>query len=128
MNSASGYAMRGHKPPFVYYSSSSDTVFWPGCGLAGTSPEVVRKTVRLLSNHLNKKVGLVLDCCFDPLYQLGDVDSVKGASERVHYKLGKHKITHIITGCTNCRKTLSQYLLDIKVEHIFETLSNNDGT
>jgi Fe-S oxidoreductase len=69
-----------------------------------------------------------LDCCFDPLYQLGDVDSVKGASERVHYKLGKHKITHIITGCTNCRKTLSQYLLDIKVEHIFETLSNNAGT
>src|SRR4030066_2378234 len=127
LHSANGYAMRGHKLPFVFYSPS-DTVFWPGCGLAGTSPKVVRKTVRFLSDHLNKKVGLVLDCCFDPLYQLGDVDSVKGASERVHYKLGKHKIKHIITGCTNCRKTLSQYLPDTKVEHIFETLSNNDGT
>jgi len=127
LTSAQGYALRGHRFPFSHYTSA-DIVFWPGCGISGTSPELVKKTVQLLTNHLNKKVGLVLDCCFDPLYQLGDVDSVKGAAERVHYKLGKHKITHIITGCTNCRKTLSQYLPDIKVEHIFETLSNNDGT
>jgi len=121
LNSASGYAMRGHKPPFVYYSSS-DTVFWPGCGLAGTSPEVVRKTVRLLNKTLNKKVGLVLDCCFDPLYQLGDVDSVKESAERIQDRLKKNKISQVITGCTNCRKTLSLHLPDIKVEHIFEVL------
>jgi uncharacterized membrane protein YdjX (TVP38/TMEM64 family)/Fe-S oxidoreductase len=121
LNAANGYAMRGHKFPFAYYPST-DTVFWPGCGLAGTSPELVKKTVQLLTNHLHKKVGLVLDCCFDPLYQLGDVDSVKEASERVKHKLGNHKVTHIITGCTNCRKTLSRYLQDRKVEHIFETL------
>jgi uncharacterized membrane protein YdjX (TVP38/TMEM64 family)/Fe-S oxidoreductase len=122
LHSANGYAMRGHKLPFVFYSSS-DTVFWPGCGLAGTSPEVVRKTVRLLSNHLNKKVGLVLDCCFDPLYQLGDVDSVKKAAERIKDRLEKHKVSYVITGCTNCRKALSLHLPDIKVEHIFEVLS-----
>ena len=121
LHSASGYAMRGHKQPFVYYSFA-DTVFWPGCGLAGTSPELVKKTVQLLSGHLNKQVGLVLDCCFDPLYQLGDVNSVKEATERIHNRLEKHKITHLITGCTNCRKTLSRYLPDRKVEHILEVL------
>src|SRR4030065_697462 len=121
LHSASGYAMRGHKFPFVFYSSS-DTVFWPGCGLAGTSPEVVRKTVRFLSNHLNKKVGLVLDCCFDPLYQLGDVDSVKKAVERIKDRLEKHKVSYVITGCTNCRKALSLHLPDIKVEHVLEVL------
>src|SRR4030043_569528 len=119
--SANGYAMRGHKLPFVFYSSS-DTVFWPGCGLAGTSPEIVKKTVRLLSKHLNEKVGLVLDCCFDPLYQLGDVDSVKKAAERIKDRLEKHKVSYVITGCTNCRKALSLHLPDIKVEHIFEIL------
>ena len=121
LHSANGYAMRGHKLPFVFYSSS-DTVFWPGCGLAGTSPEVVRKTVRFLSNHLNKKVGLVLDCCFDPLYQLGDVDSVKKAAERIKDRLEKHKVSYVITGCTNCRKALSLHLPDIKVEHVLEVL------
>ncbi len=121
LHSANGYAMRGHKSPFVYYSSS-DTVFWPGCGLAGTSPEVVRKTVRFLSNHLNKKVGVVLDCCFDPLYQLGDVESAREAIERIQGRLKKNKITQVITGCTNCRKTLSHYLPNIKVGHILEIL------
>src|SRR4030042_3913497 len=122
LHSANGYAMRGHKLPFVFYSSSG-TVFWPGCGLAGTSPEIVKKTVRLLSKHLNEKVGLVLDCCFDPLYQLGDVDSVKKAAERIKDRLEKHKVSYVITGCTNCRKALSLHLPDIKVEHIFEVLS-----
>src|SRR3990170_5389007 len=124
LHSANGYAMRGHKSPFVYYSSSG-TVFWPGCGLAGTSPKVVRKTVRFLSDHLNKKVGLVLDCCFDPLYQLGDVDSAREAIERIQGRLKKNKITQVITGCTNCRKTLSLHLIDIKVEHILEALPEN---
>jgi uncharacterized membrane protein YdjX (TVP38/TMEM64 family) len=86
---------------------------------------VVRKTVRLLSNHLNKKVGLVLDCCFDPLYQLGDIDSAKKAAERIKDRLEKHKVSHVITGCTNCRKALSLHPPDIKVEHIFEALPEN---
>jgi uncharacterized membrane protein YdjX (TVP38/TMEM64 family)/Fe-S oxidoreductase len=124
LNSAGGYAMRGHKFPFVYYSSS-DTVFWPGCGLAGTSPKIVKKTIRLLNKHLNKKVGLGLDCCFDPLYQLGDVDSVKKAAKRIQDRLEKHKVSHVITGCTNCRKALSLHLPNIKVEHIFEALPEN---
>jgi uncharacterized membrane protein YdjX (TVP38/TMEM64 family)/Fe-S oxidoreductase len=124
LNSAGGYAMRGHKFPFVYYSSS-DTVFWPGCGLAGTSPKIVKRTIQLLNKHLNKKVGLVLDCCFDPLYQLGDVDSVKEAAKRIQDRLEKHKVSHVITGCTNCRKALSLHLPSIKVEHIFEALPEN---
>lgn len=122
--SAHGFAMRGHKFPFSYYPTT-DTVFWPGCGLAGTSPEIVKKTVRLLSKHLNKKVGLVLDCCFDPLYQLGDVDSVEKASQRIQEKLRKHGVTHVITGCTNCTKILLSHLQEIKVEHIIEALPEN---
>jgi Fe-S oxidoreductase len=121
LHSANGYAMRGHKPPFVYYSSG-DTVFWPGCDLAGMSPEMVKKTVRLLSKHLNKQVGLVLDCCFDPAYELGDIESVKEAAERIRERLEKNKITHVIVGCTNCRKALSLNLSEAKVEHIFEVL------
>jgi Fe-S oxidoreductase len=67
-------------------------------------------------------VGLVLDCCFDPLYQLGDVDSAREAIERIQGRLKKNKITQVITGCTNCRKALSMHLPDIKVEHVLEVL------
>jgi uncharacterized membrane protein YdjX (TVP38/TMEM64 family)/Fe-S oxidoreductase len=122
--SAQGYAMRGHQIPFSHYASA-DTVFWPGCGLAGTSPEIVKKTVRLLSKHLDKKVGLVLDCCFDPLYQFGDVDSVEKASERIQAKLKRHGVTRVITGCASCTKILLSHLSEMKVEHIIEALPGN---
>lgn len=124
--SASGFAMRGHKFPFSYYPAT-DTAFWPGCGLAGTSPEIVKKTVGLLSEHLNKKVGVVLDCCFDPLYQLGDVESAKKASERIEERLKKNKITQLITGCMNCTKILSSHLSEMKVEHILKVLYGDSG-
>jgi uncharacterized membrane protein YdjX (TVP38/TMEM64 family)/Fe-S oxidoreductase len=122
--SASGFAMRGHKFPFSYYPAT-DTAFWPGCGLAGTSPEIVKKTIRLLSKTLNEKVGLVLDCCFDPLYQLGDVDSAEKATKKIQERLNRHKVMHVITGCTNCTKVLSHYLQKTKVEHILEVLPEN---
>lgn len=124
IRSANDFARRGHSFPFSYYASS-DTVFWPGCSLSGTSPEIVKKTAALISKQLNKKVELALDCCFDPLYQVGDIESVKKAFERIRERLKRNKVTHIITGCVNCTKILSTYLPEIKVEHILEILPEN---
>lgn len=124
LNSAKDFANRGHSFPFSYYSKH-DTVFWPGCGLAGTNPKIVKKTVRLLNNHLNKKAGIVLDCCFDPVYQIGDVETVKNAVNTIAERLKKNKIEHVITGCLNCTKILSQYLPDIKVAHFLDVLPEN---
>ncbi|BCB96554.1 hypothetical protein JZK55_14760 [Dissulfurispira thermophila] len=115
LNSANGFAMRGHKFPFAYYQSS-ETVFWPGCALQGTRPDLVKKITKML------KIGLVLDCCFDPLFQNGDLDAVKSASERIKKRLNKYGIKHIILGCTNCKKIFSLYMPEIKTEHILEAL------
>lgn len=113
LNSARRFAMRGHRFPFVYYSRS-EKAFWPGCSLQGTRPDIVRKIVKTL------KTGLVLDCCFDPLYQNGDLDGVKAAAERIKERLRKKGINHIILGCTNCKKIFSLYMPEIKTEHILE--------
>ncbi|MCX7793321.1 MAG: VTT domain-containing protein [Thermodesulfovibrionales bacterium] len=114
--SSSSYAMRGHRFPFVYYSRS-EKAFWPGCSLQGTRPDIVRKLVRTL------KTGLVLDCCFDPLFQNGDLDGVRTASERIKERLKKHGINHLILGCTNCKKIFSLYMPEIKTEHVLETMA-----
>ena len=124
IKSANDFAIRGRSFPFSYYASS-DTVFWPGCGLSGTSPQIVKKTVALIGKQLNKKVGLALDCCFDPLYQLGDIGTLKKATERIRERLKRNKVTHIITGCINCTKIFSLYLPEFKVEHILAVLPEN---
>jgi len=121
VNSALSFAVRGHRFPFSFYSSA-ETAFWPGCSLSGTNPEIVKKSIEILSRHLNKKVGLALDCCFDPAYQMGDLDAVKAASERILERLKKQKISSLITGCVNCKKIFSLYMPEIKVEHILEIL------
>lgn len=118
------FTMTGHKFPFMWYSRS-DTVFWPGCGLSGTSPDLVQKTRNALSRELGQAVGLILDCCFDPLYQLGDIDGVKAAIKSIQEHLESRKISRIITGCVNCQKVLSSRLHGVKVDYILEILSKD---
>lgn len=115
LNSSKKFAMRGHRFPFVYYSRS-EKAFWPGCSLQGTRPDIVKKIVKTL------KTGLVLDCCFDPLFQNGNLDEVKAASERIRKRLKAHGINHLILGCTNCKKIFSLYMPEIKTEHILEVM------
>lgn len=124
LKGARAFALRGHRFPFAYYASS-DTVFWPGCALSGTSPKVVRKTADLLSRQLRRKVGIVLDCCFDSSFQTGDLDMVEMASEGIQERLRAKGIQHVIVGCTNCRKVFSLYPPGVRIEHVFDVIPEN---
>lgn len=121
LDSSKGFVKRGHSFPFSYYPDT-DTVFWPGCSLAGSNPKIVKKILSILNRSLNKKVGLALDCCSDPLYQMGDLESVEKITEDIQNRLKKHEITHVITGCVNCKKIFSLYLPEIRTEHILEVI------
>jgi uncharacterized membrane protein YdjX (TVP38/TMEM64 family)/Fe-S oxidoreductase len=121
LKGARGFADTGHHFPFVSYSTT-DTVFWPGCGLAGMYPAIARKIIGILSEHLGTKVGMVLDCCYDPVYQFGDVTKAGTAIKSIRARLKSHNISRVITGCPNCQKIFSLFFKDIKVEHILEVL------
>lgn len=124
LRSSEKFAKRGHKFPFSHYPKK-DIVFWPGCSLSGTSPEIVKKIQSLLSNHFGRKVGIVLDCCFDPLYQLGDLDNVEMELKIIKERIERNNIRHIITGCVNCKKIFSLYIPEIRVEHLLDVLPEN---
>jgi Fe-S oxidoreductase len=121
VHAARRYVRWGHSFPFVHYSRT-DPVFWPGCSLAGMSPEVVHKTQQLLTEKLGKKVGIALDCCSDPVYQIGDFDTVRRGSLRIKKALLQHGITSIIAACTNCIKVFNKYLPGVRVDHVLEVL------
>jgi Fe-S oxidoreductase len=115
------FAAWGHSFPFAYYSRT-ETVFWPGCSLAGTSPELVLKTQQLLSRNLGTMVGIALDCCFDPVYQIGDLDAVRDASLRTKDRLERNGITSVIAACTNCVKVLSADLPGVRLRHVLDVI------
>jgi len=121
VRAAQRYVRWGHSFPFVHYSRT-DTVFWPGCSLAGMSPEVVHKTQQILTDKLGKKVGIALDCCSDPAYQIGDFDTVRRGAQKVRAALEQKGITTVIAACTNCIKVFSKHLPGMRVDHVLEVL------
>jgi Fe-S oxidoreductase len=121
LQGARRFAERGHYDPFIRYDRER-TAFWPGCSLAGTSPEVTEGTRDLLSEVLGEKVGLILDCCYDPLYQMGDTNQVQEASVRIRQRLENSGIDRLVVGCANCKKVFNRYPVGITVEYVLETL------
>jgi uncharacterized membrane protein YdjX (TVP38/TMEM64 family)/Fe-S oxidoreductase len=119
------FAMRGHRFPFVFYGRG-EYVFWPGCGLSSVSPQVVRETQKRLSVALNADVALVFDCCFDPCYQMGDVDTVNWAIGEIEKSLTQSGVKTVITGCANCTKVLSNHLKGFEIRHVLEILPASD--
>ncbi len=121
LDGARGFAKAGHGFPFSFYGKA-DTVFWPGCGLAANRPGLVRKLRKILSRQLHQKVGLVLDCCYDPVYGIGDTQTAFAALNEIHKRLQDHGVGQVITACLNCHKLLSQYMEGIQVAFILEVL------
>lgn len=121
VENARSFAMRGHKFPFAFYPET-DMAFWPGCSLQGTRPDLVKKIIRILNAHYKKEIGLALDCCFDPVFQNGDLDVIKASSRRIIERLNQKGIKRLILGCTNCKKIFSLYMPEIETVHILEVL------
>jgi len=121
LDDALRFAKAGHRFPFSY-CQSADTVFWPGCGLAANRPGLVRKVRKILSRRLHQRVGLVLDCCYDPVYGLGDTETAFAALREINKRLQDRGIRQVIPGCLNCHKLLSENLEGIQVVFILEVL------
>lgn len=121
MNGARAFAKAGHGFPFSFYAKT-ETVFWPGCGLAANRPGLIRKLKGILRKQLNQKVGLVLDCCYDPVFGLGDTRTTFAALKEINKRLLDSGVKKVITGCLNCHKLLSEHLQDMEVVFILEVL------
>jgi len=121
LDSARAFAKAGHRFPFSFYEAA-ETVFWPGCALAANQPGLIRKVQKIMSHHLRQKIGLILDCCSDPVFQLGDNQTTFATLQEINKRLHEEGVRQVITGCLNCHKLLSEHLQDITVVFIMEVL------
>jgi uncharacterized membrane protein YdjX (TVP38/TMEM64 family) len=109
LDGARKFAKAGHGFPFCLYQRE-DTVFWPGCALAANRPDLVRRIRKILSRELAQPVGLVLDCCFEPVQGLGDGETALAGLRESALRLRKRGVRRVITGCPNCQKLLAEHL------------------
>ncbi|MFN3407315.1 MAG: 4Fe-4S dicluster domain-containing protein, partial [Caldimicrobium sp.] len=126
LKNAYTFVKRGHSFPFSHWEKG-EIVFWPGCSLSGSSPKLVGSLLKFLEQKYGKKrVGLVLDCCFDPVYQNGDKDTIENAWIDFNKKFSFYQIKKVITGCTNCYKVFKSYGKNFEISHILQEFTKED--
>ncbi|MFC1837300.1 4Fe-4S dicluster domain-containing protein [Thermodesulfobacteriota bacterium] len=99
-----------------------DTVFFPGCALAGTrSHRVVH-----LYEHLQGSIpnlGIVLDCCTKPSLDLGRTDFFNAMFSEMQNFLAGHGIKQILTACPSCHIVFNKYADKLSAQSVYEILA-----
>jgi Fe-S oxidoreductase len=118
------FEKRGTSKRYTFYGlpDGCDTIFFPGCALAGSRSQRVMQ----LYDHLQKKnpsLGIVLDCCTKPSHDLGRTDFFNAMfSEMRNYLVG-HGIKNILTACPSCFAVFNKYATDLVTQSVYDILA-----
>ena len=117
------YEKRGVSQRFSYYSlpENCDTVFFPGCTLAGTRSD---KTLKIYE-HLKKEIpslGIVLDCCLKISPDLGREDYFRAMFGEMKDYLVQSGVKKIVVACPNCQRIFSAYREELTVSSVYEIM------
>lgn len=123
-----GYEARGHSALFAWQGlpSGCDTIFFPGCTLPGTRPEVVRRMYGHLQGQI-PNLGLVLDCCHKPSHDLGRQAHFEAAFGPLRDRLAAAGVKRVLTACPNCHKIFNQYGGPLEAVTIWEHMAEHGG-
>lgn len=100
----------------------SEYLFFPGCQLSGSNPEVVEKLYAHLCDKIDGGVGLMLDCCGIPAHWAGRESDYDAVKKEISEKISSMGSPTVITACATCYDSFSRELPDIKTVSIWEIL------
>ncbi len=123
-----GYERRGTSRKYSYYAlpAGCDTVFFPGCTLAGTRSEKVKLVYKRLKEKL-PSIGIVLDCCMKPSHDLGREDHFNAMFAEMRGYLAAHGVTRVIVACPNCYRMFVRYGTGLSIRSLYEVLAEDCG-
>ncbi|MBI5843813.1 MAG: (Fe-S)-binding protein [Deltaproteobacteria bacterium] len=113
--------------PFVLYAlpKNCDTVFFPGCSLAGTRPETTEACFLALKKHL-PDIGVVLDCCIRPSHDMGRTAVFGRRFTALSLRFAQRGIRRVLTACPGCQATLAMNP-DLDVSTVYEFFAGHGG-
>jgi Fe-S oxidoreductase len=118
------FEKRGTSKRYSFYGlpDGCDTIFFPGCALAGSRSQRVMQ----LYDHLQKKIpnlGIVLDCCTKPSHDLGRTDFFNAMFSEMRNYLVAHGIKNILTACPSCYAIFSKYAKGLITQSVYDILA-----
>jgi Fe-S oxidoreductase len=120
------YEKRGTSPLFSWYGlpKGCDTVFFPGCTLPGTRPEVTFRMFQDLRKAV-PAIGIVLDCCTKPSHDLGRHAHFKSVFGEMIGYLSRHGVKRVLVACPNCFQIFQHHGNGIAVQTVYEFIHAN---
>ncbi len=120
------YENKGRSKKYSLYvlPTTCDTIFFPGCSLPGTRPDVTLKTYEYLKTVI-KNIGIVLDCCTKPSHDLGRQDDFERMFFELKACLLENEITTIIVACPSCHDIFKTHAPEFKVETVYDIMAQN---
>ncbi len=118
------YERWGISPFFSWYGlpQDCDTVFFPGCAMAGSRSGRVMQLYQHLSG-LVRNLGMVLDCCTKPSHDLGRADFFARSFGEMRKSLQAHGIQKVLVTCPSCYRVWQDCGGEISVRSVYEELA-----
>lgn len=101
-------------------------VFFPGCQLCASEPDLVKVIYNDLNSKLNDEVGMILGCCGVIAKWSGNSEKFKEQIDLIQSALKKINNPLLITACPTCYKIFNSNLKDIKIKMIYDYIDNNE--
>ena len=121
------YERRGHSNAFAWYPPGNvRSVFFPGCTLPGTRPDITWQLFERLRQQ-NPDLGMVLDCCHKPSHDLGRQAFFLERFQAIRERLLRLGVTEVLVACPNCYKVFAQYGAPLVVTSVFTLLARETG-
>lgn len=103
-------------------TTSSRYVFYPGCQLAGSAPELVKKVYQFLGDQMVDGVALMLGCCGIPAHWSGRKELFTETINGFKAELEKLGNPTVITACSSCQSVFDEFADTIKIVPLWEVL------
>lgn len=111
-------------------TDNSAYLFYPGCQLAGSSPEAVKQAYGFLTDQLSGGVGLMLGCCGIPAHWAGRAPLFNETMAAFKAEVARLGNPTVITACSSCLSVFKEFVPELSSTSLWEmldTLSLPDG-
>jgi glutamate synthase (NADPH/NADH) small chain len=101
-------------------------VFFPGCQLGASEPDLVKVIYNDLNKKLNDEVGIILGCCGVIGKWSGNSKKFKEQIELIQNTLKDLNNPTLITACPTCYKIFTEDLNDVEIKMIYDYINDED--
>lgn len=101
---------------------ASRFLFYPGCQLAGSAPDLVVRAYEFLSGNLTGGVGLMLGCCGIPAHWAGQQALFAETLDGFRAEVAQMGRPTLIAACSSCLSVFREFAPDLAVTSLWEVL------